>query len=253
MIYKGIEYRWTELLGGVIFIVISVGTLMFLLAPYIGPIMVSAAVGQSPDETVTVQMKPSGEREIFRVSEGGTRRNDPQEDSYTVVDIGEGEMVWRDQPSKEWFVDQQGVYRPSETTNIMVIPAPVVQAPSEPQQSGIATTINGIDQIETKAILPESLVVDQLDAVKKIVDNGTLIAQQRFAVEQYKINSEAGLEYLRIVKSFILWGFILSIPFVWTVYWIGRQALQGWHILHQERLAYKIEELKSSERIVRGD
>ncbi len=51
----------------------------------------------------------------------------------------------------------------------------------------IQTIVNGIDHIETKAILPEHLVVDQLDAIKEIADNGTLIAQQRFAVRQYKI------------------------------------------------------------------
>ena len=70
------------------------------------------------------------------------------------------------------------------------MPQPTPLPPVAPQDSRIQTTVDGIDHIETKAILPEHLVVDQLDAIKKIADNGTLIAQQRFAVEQYKINPE---------------------------------------------------------------
>lgn len=127
------------------------------------------------------------------------------------------------------------------------LPTPI---PPAPQDTRIQTTINGIDQIETKAILPEHLVVDQLDAVKKIADNGTLIAQQRFALAQYQINQEAELEYLRIVKSFVLWGFLLSIPFLLTSYWILKHVFAGYRAIKQDHLAYKLKELESAENIV---
>jgi hypothetical protein len=133
-------------------------------------------------------------------------------------------------------------------TTITILQQPTPLPPVVPQDTRIQTTVDGIDHIETKAILPETLVVDQLEAVKKIADNGTLIAQQRFAVEQYKITSDAGLEYLRIVKSFILWGFLMSIPFIITAYWVFKNLLSGYHTLQKERLEHKLKELESAER-----
>lgn len=131
-------------------------------------------------------------------------------------------------------------------------PLPTV-APLVPQDSRIQTIVNGIDHIETKAILPEHLVVDQLDAIKEIADNGTLIAQQRFAVEQYKINSDAQLEWLRITKSFVLWGFLFSIPFIVTMYWIVRNVTVGWRNWQKEVLEFKQKELESVERMTMSD
>lgn len=139
-------------------------------------------------------------------------------------------------------------------TTIMIIqqptPLPTV-APPAPLDSRIQTTVDGIDHIETKAILPENLAVDQLDAIKKIADNGTLIAQQRFAVEQYRINSDAQLEWLRIVKSFTLQGFLCSIPFAFAMYWVVSQAVKGWLGWQKEKLTHKQKELEIAERITR--
>lgn len=145
-----------------------------------------------------------------------------------------------------------GLSKPQTLITIIQPPTPLpTVAPPAPLDSRIQTIVNGIDHIETKAILPEHLVVDQLDAIKKIADNGTLIAQQRFAVEQYRINSEAQLEWLRIVKSFTLQGFLCSIPFVFAVYWVVSQAVKGWLGWQKEKLAHKQKELEIAERITR--
>lgn len=147
-----------------------------------------------------------------------------------------------------------GLSKPQTMITIIQQPTPLpTVAPPAPLDSRIQTLVNGIDQIETKAILPERLAVDQLDAIKKIADNGTLIAQQRFAVEQYKINSDAQLEWLRIAKSFVLWGFLFSIPFIVTVYWITRNIAVGWRNWQKEVLEFKQKELESAERITMSD
>lgn len=138
-------------------------------------------------------------------------------------------------------------------TTITVIQQPTPLPTVAPQDSRIQTTVNGIDHIETKAILPENLVVDQLDAIKKIADNGTLIAQQRFAVEQYKINSEAQLEWLRITKSFVLWGFLFSIPFILTIYWITRNMAIGWRNWQKDMYELKQKEYEAADRITMAD
>lgn len=143
-----------------------------------------------------------------------------------------------------------GLSKPQTLITIIQPPTPLpTVAPPAPLDSRIQTIVNGIDHIETKAILPEHLVVDQLDAIKKIADNGTLIAQQRFAVEQYRINSDAQLEWLRIVKGFTLWGFLFSIPFITTLYWIISQTVKGWLGWQKEKLAYKQKELEVVEKI----
>ncbi|PIE33025.1 hypothetical protein CSA56_13300 [candidate division KSB3 bacterium] len=121
-------------------------------------------------------------------------------------------------------------------TTITVIHPPSPPPVKAPQDTRIQTVVNGVDQIETRAILPEHLVVDQLDAVKKIADNGTRIAQQRFGLEQYKIQEELKLEYLNIVKSFVLWGFLMSIPFLLTGYWILQRILISITAMRQQPL-----------------
>ncbi len=135
--------------------------------------------------------------------------------------------------------------RHTTITVIQPTPPPPVNVP---QQTRIQTVVNGIDQIETRAMLPEHLVVDQLEAVKKIADNGTLIAQQRFALAQYQLNQDASLEYLRIVKSFVLWGFLASIPFLLTGYWITQRMLTSIKSLTQQRLNFQLKKLESEER-----
>lgn len=145
-----------------------------------------------------------------------------------------------------------GLSRQHTTITIIQQPTPLpTVAPPEPQDSRIQTVVNGVDHIETKAILPERLAVEQLEAIKQIADNGTLIAQQRFAVEQYKINSDAQLEWLRIVKSFTLQGFLCSIPFVFAVYWVVSQAVKGWLGWKKEKFAHERKELEIAERINR--
>lgn len=136
----------------------------------------------------------------------------------------------------------------SSQTTIMIFQPPTPLPKVEPQDSQIHTIINGIDQIETKAILPEHLGVDQLEAMKKIADNGTMIAQQRLAVEQYRIDSTSKVEWLRLSKGFVLWGLLLSIPFLITISWIARNVLRGWRDWQRDRLTYKLQELESLER-----
>lgn len=135
-------------------------------------------------------------------------------------------------------------------TNILVFQAPTPLPPPtlpEPLDTRIQTTINGIDQIETTAILPDTLQVPQLEAVKKIADNGVIVAQQRFVVEQQKIGSAARLSRLRITKSFVLWGLLLFIPLLLTLSWMVRKAVGGWQQWQREKLAYKVKELEAIE------
>ena len=124
--------------------------------------------------------------------------------------------------------------------------APIQSA--EPQDTRIQTTVEGIDHIQTKAILSGNLAAEQLETVKKIVTNGTSIAEKRLELERIKINSEKNLELLRIAQSFILWGFVASIPFIVTLYWILKNILRAYHMLQKEELEYKLKELESAER-----
>ena len=148
---------------------------------------------------------------------------------------------------------QPGLTGGQVAVTLIAVQQPTPLPTVAPQDSRIQTTVNGLDNIETKAILPEHLGVDQLDAIKKIADNGTLIAQQRFAVEQYRIDTESQLEWLRISKSFVLWGFLFSIPFLMTLYWILRNAAAGWRDWQKDKLEYRQKEWESAERITSHD
>jgi hypothetical protein len=152
-----------------------------------------------------------------------------------------------------------GLSAPHTSITVIQPPTPIPTIVPQEQDTKVKTTVNGIDNIETTAVLPEHLAVEQLEAVKKIADNGTLIAQQRFAFEQYKINTETELAWWQITKSFILWGFLLSIPFIVTIYWVAKNVLTGWHVWRKEKLQfsleqqkreieYKLRELESAER-----
>lgn len=132
------------------------------------------------------------------------------------------------------------------TITIIQQPTPVPQTP--PQDTRIQTTVNGLDNIETRAVLPENLVVDQLETVKKIADNGVLIAQQRFALEQHSMNSQTAVEKLRITRGLVLWGFLLAVPLLLTCYWMVRNAVIGWRKWQKEQLDHKLKELESIER-----
>lgn len=134
-------------------------------------------------------------------------------------------------------------------TQVLPTPAPIIPK----QDIRTAFEIQGVDDIEIKGILPETLDANGLDAVKNFVQSGTLVAQQRFAVEQYKINSDAQLEWLRITKSFVLWGFLFSIPFIVTVYYVTRNIAAGWRNWQKEVLEFKQKELESAERITMSD
>lgn len=140
---------------------------------------------------------------------------------------------------------------PSEQSFIpftLVLKQPPVLPPVIPMTTQLKTTINGIDQIETRAILSEDLSVEQLGAIKNIADNGVLIVQQRFGLEQSTIATQTGVTNLSIWKSIVLWGLVLCIPFVLTVYWIGKQIAIGWHVWQHDKLEYKLKELASAER-----
>lgn len=151
-----------------------------------------------------------------------------------------------------------GVNKPGMHVTVIQPPAVVTVLPADTR---VQTTVDGIDHIEFKAILPESLSQEQLDAVNKIALNGKVIAEQRLgleqhkinteaAVEQYAINTESELEYLRIVKGFTLWGFLMSIPFIFTVYYISKQLLIGWSQLVETRLKYKLREIEGVDRVL---
>ena len=114
------------------------------------------------------------------------------------------------------------------------------------------TTVNGIDDIRTRAVLPEHLTIEQLHAVKKIVDNGVLIAQQRFGLEQYEMETTHQVSRLRETKSFVLWGLLLSIPFLMTSYWGLKRLAIAWRNWRRDFLEHKLRELESVERQIAG-
>jgi len=155
-------------------------------------------------------------------------------------------------PSPEIKPPTESPYRtipqavPPTTIQILQQPAPL--ATVAPLTTRIKTTINGIDQIETQAVLPSELEVKQLDAVKKIADNGVIIAQQRLGLEQRDITARTALASLSIWKHFVLWGLVLSIPFLMTIFWMIRRMALGWHSWQQDKLDYKLKELASAER-----
>lgn len=93
-------------------------------------------------------------------------------------------------------------------THILPTPAPI----PEKQDVRTAFTIQGIDDIEIKGILPESLDANNLDAVKSMVKSGELVAGQRLVLEQYQIGQEADLKKYDQLKSLILWSLVLLIP-----------------------------------------
>lgn len=93
-------------------------------------------------------------------------------------------------------------------THILPTPAPI----PEKQDVRTAFTIQGIDDIEIKGILPESLDANNLDAVKIMVKSGELVAGQRLVLEQYQIGQEADLKKYDQLKSLILWSLVLLIP-----------------------------------------
>ena len=142
--------------------------------------------------------------------------------------------------------DRQLTTAPAD--RLLIVEAPTPIATIAPLESKIYTTINGIDHIETRAILPENLSVEQLEAVKQITDNGALIAQQRLGLEQYQIGGNSQVSRLQVLKAFVLWGLLLSIPSLLTLSWIVRKIVLGWRSWQQEKLVYKLKELESVER-----
>ena len=93
-------------------------------------------------------------------------------------------------------------------THILPTPAPIPVK----QDVRTAFTIQGIDDIEIKGILPESLDANNLDAVKSMIKSGELVAGQRLVLEQYQIGQKIELEKRNQLKSLILWSLVLLIP-----------------------------------------
>ncbi len=149
-------------------------------------------------------------------------------------------------------------------TTITIIP-PSVSRPSaaadvhEPAEFRMG--IVGMDQIQTMTILPQQLSSDQADVIRNMSETGVALAQQRFAIEQFRIQADTELAWLRITRNFILWGLLVSIPFILTMYWIAKNmavGLRGWqkekmeHRLRQQQAEHEFElqELHSAERLI---
>lgn len=251
--------RCTKFVLGVMCILLPIVVFSF------GTIIILAEVGPSrPQETVSSQayvdpalIQAAQEQAKDSMREAWRQGAENKVQPVNTLVGPDGTVVLTQNAPKQIVTYPDGSLGLSKSQTMITViqqptPLPTV-APAAPQDSRIQTIVNGVDHIETKAILPEHLVVDQLDAIKKIADNGALIAQQRFAVEQYKINSETQLEWLRITKSFVLWGFLFSIPFIVTVYWITRNVAVGWRNWQKEVLEFKQKELESAERITMSD
>lgn len=121
--------------------------------------------------------------------------------------------------------------------------------------------INGTDQFQTMTILPQQLSPGQADTIRHMTTTGVTLAQQRFAIEQFRIQADTELAYLRITRNFALWGMLASIPFLLAVYWIAKNTaalLHGWQKETQEyRLRqqqaehdFTLRELQSAERLI---
>ncbi|MCP4459567.1 MAG: hypothetical protein GY816_16320 [Cytophagales bacterium] len=91
--------------------------------------------------------------------------------------------------------------------------------------------------------------------------NGKVIAEQRLGLEQhrintdaantqYAINTEAQLEHFRIVQSFTLWGFLLSIPLVIILLKAIKWGFGEWKALSKMKIEYKLKEIAAAEKLV---
>lgn len=249
--------RWTKCVFGVIFI-------LAIVVFFSGNVIVLAEVAPcQSQETVSSQVhvdpaliQAAQEQAQDSMREAWRQGSEEKAQPVNTLVGPDGTLILTQNAPKQIVTYPDGSLGLSKSQTMITViqqPTPMPIPTVIPQDSRIQTTVNGIDHIETKAILPEHLVVDQLDAIKKIADNGALIAQQRFAVEQYKINSESQLEWLRITKSFVLWGFLFSIPFILTIYWITRNIALGWKNWQKEIFEFKQRELESAERITLAD
>ena len=93
-------------------------------------------------------------------------------------------------------------------TQMLPTPAPI------PEKQDVRTlfTVQGVDDIEIKGILPEALDENGLTAVQGMVQAGQFVAGQRLSLEQYQIQSEAELKKWGQLKSLLLWSLVLLIP-----------------------------------------
>ncbi|GAK49485.1 hypothetical protein U14_00707 [Candidatus Moduliflexus flocculans] len=121
--------------------------------------------------------------------------------------------------------------------------------------------IIGPDQIQTMTILPQQLSSDQAEVIRNMTDTGLALVQQRFAIEQFRIQADTELAYLRIMRNFALWGVLVSIPFLLTIYWMAKNTaigvhswqkdLQEYHLRQQQaEHQFKLQELQSAERVI---
>ena len=121
--------------------------------------------------------------------------------------------------------------------------------------------MNGTDQIQTMMALPSQLSPEQADAIRHAAATGAALAQQRFAIEQFRIQADTEQDYLRITRNFTLYGVIVSIPFLLTIYWIAKHAASGMHSWQKEDQEYRLrqqqaeheftlKELQSAERVI---
>ncbi len=149
-------------------------------------------------------------------------------------------------------------------TIVTIIPPSASRAslPTDAQEPAeFRMGIIGTDQIRTMTILPQQLSTEQADVIRNMTETGVALAQQRFAIEQFRIQADTELAWLRITRNFILWGLLVSIPFILTMYWMAKNmavGLHGWQKenaeqrLKQQRAEYefKLRELQSAERLI---
>lgn len=133
-------------------------------------------------------------------------------------------------------------------TTITVLPAATARPFASQPNTQMPTQIKRSPQGATELLLSDELVAEQTQLITKITEHDTLLAQQQFALEQYKISTAAKLERLRIVLRFIVWCLLVSIPLLGTFYWGLKNIWHAYHALQKEKLVYQLQELASAER-----
>jgi len=214
------------------------------------------------DPELLKQAKIKAEESMRLAWKNGTERD---EQPVMKIEGKDGTIVLAQNTPRRFIPLPDGTLGMSDAKTVVTIIPP--SAPRSAENASAAAPaefrmgIIGADQIQTMTILPQTLSSEQAAAIHNMTETGVLLAQQRFAIEQFRIQSDAELAYLRITRNFTLWGVLVSIPFLLTISWIVKNAaisLHSWQRENQElRLRqqqaerdFKLQELQSAERLI---
>lgn len=134
------------------------------------------------------------------------------------------------------------------TTIKVFQPAPVIQ--QLPGMAKIRNTTEGTDHSNSLDLSVDVTDEGQLDLLGKQIDGNNQRFQQRLELEAISLNNAFWLQAVKQAKSLILWGLLVSIPFLAISYLIAKNALSG---ISHHRQAMMKEESRQYELLAAGD